>query len=103
MPTDIPDLYIINTCTVTHRADSNCRNLIRRAVRTNPDARIVVVGCYVDAEPELIEGMEGVDLIIGNEHKENIGRLLAAKYPDLLSEESRDGCPAVANRTVPGA
>ena len=76
MPDERVDLYIVNTCTVTHRADSSCRNLIRRAARNNPDGRIVVIGCYVDAQPELISGMEGVDLIIGNEHKEDIGRIL---------------------------
>ena len=53
------DLYIINTCTVTHRADSDCRSMIRRAARQNPSGRIVVTGCYVDNDPELIAGMEG--------------------------------------------
>ncbi|UCG61233.1 MAG: tRNA (N(6)-L-threonylcarbamoyladenosine(37)-C(2))-methylthiotransferase MtaB [Candidatus Zixiibacteriota bacterium] len=93
LPTETADLYIINTCTVTHRADSNCRNLIRRAVRANPAARIVVVGCYVDAEPELIEGMEGVDLIIGNKHKDDIGGILVSKYPELFDETLLESCP----------
>ncbi len=97
MPTEAADLCIINTCTVTHRADSNCRNLIRRAVRANPGGRIVVVGCYVDAEPELIGGMEGVDLIVGNEHKDDIGQILAAKFPDLIGKKPPESCSTTIN------
>lgn len=93
LPGQKADLYIINTCTVTHRADSNCRNLIRRAARSNPDGRIVVVGCYVDAEPETIANLEGVDVVIGNEHKEDISRILPAELPELFEAKIGDGCP----------
>lgn len=92
LPTEQAHLYIINTCTVTHRADSNCRNLIRRAVRTNPKGRIVVVGCYVDAESEMIAGMEGVDLVIDNRHKEDISRILPKEFPELFADKSPTGC-----------
>ena len=63
---EIADLYIINTCTVTHRADSSSRYLIHRAARENPNAAVVVAGCYVDNDPELIAGMDEVDVIISN-------------------------------------
>ncbi len=91
-PREPANLYIINTCTVTHRADSSCRNLIRRAVRNNPNGRIVVVGCYVEAQPELISSMEGVDLVIDNKHKENIGRILRNKFPELFDGQPEKGC-----------
>ncbi len=86
------DLYIINTCTVTHKADADCRNLIRRAARKNPNSRIVVTGCYVDNDPSLVAGMEGVDLIIQNAEKDEIARILPEKLPDLFTSEPDKNC-----------
>ena len=88
------DLTIINTCTVTHRADSDCRYLIRRAARENPDGHIVVVGCYVEAEPERIAEMDGVDVLIHNDEKEDIARILPKHLPDLFSVEPETACSA---------
>ncbi|MEA1979510.1 MAG: tRNA (N(6)-L-threonylcarbamoyladenosine(37)-C(2))-methylthiotransferase MtaB [candidate division Zixibacteria bacterium] len=81
------DLYIINSCTVTHRADSTVRNWIRKVARQNPSGKIVVAGCYVDSEPELIAGMEGVDVIIHNRDKNNIAKILVSKIPELFSNK----------------
>ncbi|MFQ5453891.1 MAG: tRNA (N(6)-L-threonylcarbamoyladenosine(37)-C(2))-methylthiotransferase MtaB [Candidatus Zixiibacteriota bacterium] len=89
------DLYILNTCTVTHRADSDCRNLIRKAVRTNPRSRIVVTGCYVDNDPEKISGMEGVDLIIHNAEKDNMIKILPERLPDLFNFEPDKNCSPI--------
>jgi len=83
-PDDTVDLYIINTCTVTHRADANCRNYIRRAVRENPQARIVVTGCYVDLDPDLAGGMEGVDLVVLNADKDRMSSILPERMPELF-------------------
>jgi threonylcarbamoyladenosine tRNA methylthiotransferase MtaB len=66
--------------------------MIRRAVRRNPDARVVVVGCYVDADPELLAAMEGVDLIVDNAHKDDIGRILPEKFPELFNGDIATGC-----------
>ena len=81
------DLYIINTCTVTHRADSDCRYLIRRAARQNPDARIVVAGCLVDKDAEAVEEMEQVHGVIRNREKDSMTKLLVQRFPDLFSRE----------------
>ncbi len=86
------DLYVINTCTVTHRADSDARKWIRRAARQNPNGRIVVAGCYVDNDPELLSGMEGVDVIIHNSEKEDIVNILTSQLPDLFDREPDKGC-----------
>lgn len=86
------DLYIINTCTVTHRADSDCRQMIRKAVRQNPNSRIIVSGCYVDNDPEKISGMEGVDLIIHNQQKDDIIKIALEKLPALFSSEPDKSC-----------
>jgi len=86
------DLYIINTCTVTSKADSDCRYLIRKAVHQNPNGRIVVTGCYVDNDPSLISGMEGVDVIIGNQEKDDIAEILPERFPDLFQSEPDKSC-----------
>jgi len=70
------DIYIINTCTVTGFSDFQARQLIRRALRINPEAKIVVTGCYAQTQPEAIVALEGVSLVIGNDQKNRIPELL---------------------------
>lgn len=66
---DPADIYLIDTCTVTHKADSEARNYIYRAKRSNPNAVVVVTGCYAQVSHEELYKVEGVDYIIGNSHK----------------------------------
>ncbi|MBQ6388520.1 MAG: MiaB/RimO family radical SAM methylthiotransferase [Mogibacterium sp.] len=66
------DVYIINTCTVTHIADRKSRQFIRRAKKVNPDALVVVTGCYAQVEPEDVASMPEVDLVVGNGQKSRI-------------------------------
>ena len=63
------DVVFLNTCTVTDGADSTCRNLIRKAQSSSPEAKIVVAGCYAQMEAEKIKAMQGVDLILGTSEK----------------------------------
>lgn len=70
------DIYVINTCTVTARTDAESRRLIRRAGRRNPQARIVVTGCYAQVAFAELRQMPGVDLIVGNTEKKGIAGLL---------------------------
>lgn len=63
------DVVFLNTCTVTDGADSTCRNLIRKAQASSPEAKIVVAGCYAQMEAEKIKSMQGVDLILGTSEK----------------------------------
>ncbi len=58
------DVYVLNTCSVTERADRECRQIIRRALRTRPDAYIVVMGCYAQLQPGEIAAIDGVDLVV---------------------------------------
>jgi threonylcarbamoyladenosine tRNA methylthiotransferase MtaB len=74
------DVVFLNTCTVTDGADSTCRNLIRKAHSSSPEAKIVVAGCYAQMEAEKIKQMQGVDLILGTSEK--------YKVFDYLNEES---------------
>lgn len=71
------ELYVINTCTVTGRADYQCRQAIRKAFRRNPEARIIVTGCYAQINPHLLASFPGVKLVLGNAEKETIGQWLS--------------------------
>ncbi|MFS0727505.1 tRNA (N(6)-L-threonylcarbamoyladenosine(37)-C(2))-methylthiotransferase MtaB [Paenibacillus sp. 1P07SE] len=66
------DVYIINTCTVTNTGDKKSRQIIRRAVRRNPDAVIAVTGCYAQTSPAEILAIPGVDLVVGTQDREKL-------------------------------
>jgi threonylcarbamoyladenosine tRNA methylthiotransferase MtaB len=74
------DVYILNTCSVTDNADRECRKSIRQVHRQNPDARIVVMGCYAQLKPDHIAGMEGVDLVLGAAEKFRVLEYLEALH-----------------------
>lgn len=69
---DGANIYVINTCSVTEQADKKCRNIVRKALTYNPDAFIVVIGCYAQLKPEEIATIEGVDLVLGANEKFNV-------------------------------
>jgi threonylcarbamoyladenosine tRNA methylthiotransferase MtaB len=66
---DPADLTVINTCTVTEQADAKCRQAVRKTLRKNPETFVAVVGCYAQMAVDTIRQIDGVDLIVGNEHK----------------------------------
>ncbi len=68
-PSSICDAYIINTCTVTSESDRKARQFIRRAIKKNPLAYILITGCLAQTSPEDVAAIEGVDVIIGNANK----------------------------------
>jgi threonylcarbamoyladenosine tRNA methylthiotransferase MtaB len=70
------DVLVINTCTVTSKSDYRSRQAVRRAVRSNPDALVVVTGCYAQLSPHDIAMIDGVDVILGNAEKEEILRYI---------------------------
>lgn len=77
------DVYVINSCSVTEHADKKCRNIVRRLHRQNPDAIVAVTGCYAQLKPDAIAAIEGVDLVFGNNFKDDI--------PSMVSELSDRG------------
>lgn len=96
------DVYVINTCSVTHLGERKSRQLIRRAARSNPGATVVVTGCYAQASPEQIEKIEGVDLIVGTQQRHRIVELAeeaAAKHArinavsDIMSAQEFEDIP----------
>ncbi|MFC1940172.1 tRNA (N(6)-L-threonylcarbamoyladenosine(37)-C(2))-methylthiotransferase MtaB [Chloroflexota bacterium] len=73
---DKADVYILNTCTVTHIADGKSRHLLRMAHRRNPGALLVATGCYAERVPNEMAQIEGVSLVVGNDEKPQLPRLL---------------------------
>ena len=63
------DVYVFNTCTVTENAEKECRQLVRRALRINPEAFVIVTGCYAQLRPEEIANIDGVDVVLGSKEK----------------------------------
>ncbi len=76
------DLVVLNTCTVTANADADARAAIRRVHRENPDAKILVTGCYAQRASEEISKIDGVTWIVGNSHKPEIGKILAGQITE---------------------
>lgn len=66
------EIYLINTCSVTHLGERKSRQMIRRAIRNNPEATVVATGCYAQSAPGEISGIDGVDLIIGTQDRQHI-------------------------------
>ncbi len=75
---DGADIYILNTCTVTRIADAKSRHLLRLARRRNPDALLIATGCYAERAAAELAGLDGVGLVVGNEGKADLVRLLEA-------------------------
>lgn len=69
---EMVDVYIVNTCTVTHLGDRSSRQMISQARRRHPDALLVVTGCYAEMNPQAVAALPGVNLVIGNSGKESL-------------------------------
>ena len=88
------DIYVINTCSVTESANKKCRNIVRKALNYNPEAFVVVIGCYAQLKPQEIADIKGVDLVLGANEKFNVGDYLndLHKRPEtqILSNEIKE-------------
>ena len=73
---DVADVYVVNSCTVTGRSDRDCRRLARKAKRQNPEATVVMAGCYAEVSPEELREIPEIDLVLGNEDKVRLHELL---------------------------
>jgi len=83
---DKADVYVFNTCSVTELADKKCRQVIKKAIRTNPNAFIVVTGCFAQLKPDTIAHIEGVDLVLGSNEKFDIVNYLDNTSKRIESE-----------------
>jgi len=69
---DTPDIFVINTCSVTENADKKCRQLVKKAMKINPDAFVAIIGCFAQLKPTQIAEIPGVDIVLGANEKFNI-------------------------------
>lgn len=67
-----PDIFVLNTCSVTENADKKCKQLVKKVMKTNPDTFVIVVGCYAQLKPEEIANIPGVDIVLGANEKFNV-------------------------------
>ena len=86
------DIYIINTCSVTDQADKKCRNIVRKALKYNPNAFVVVIGCYAQLKPKEISSIDGVDLVLGAQEK--------FKISNYLNKLDKNSSPVVMNKHI---
>jgi len=83
---DRPDIFVINTCSVTDNADKKCRSLVNRALRISPHAYVAIIGCYAQLKPQEISEIPGVDLVLGASEKFNILEHIGSLEKGLKSE-----------------
>src|SRR5579884_1593374 len=106
------ELVVLNTCTVTAAADEDVRHTIHRVQRENPQARILVTGCYAQRAPEELSSIPGVTWVVGNSHKSEIGSIVAEPAPyhgevhvgDIFAQQNFLAAPvddAAGDRTRP--
>ena len=100
---EMAEVYLINTCSVTHLGERKSRQIIRRAIRNYPEAIIIVTGCYAQSAPGEISGIEGVDLVIGTQDRHHIvewvenyqkGKEVEIHVGDILSAHEFEELPA---------
>jgi threonylcarbamoyladenosine tRNA methylthiotransferase MtaB len=94
------DLIVLNTCTVTHRADTDVRKEVSRIRRENPSARVVVTGCFAQRDPNAVAAIEGVHAVVGNAHKSRLPILVEELceqpvQPIVLHSPMEDDVPPV--------
>ena len=91
---EVPDICVVNTCSVTALADRKCRQSIRNLIRRYPDALIVVTGCYAQLQGKSIAEIPGVDIVLGNEQKgevvDYIEQWLSDKHNALVVTPHKD-------------
>lgn len=80
-PGEKADICVVNTCSVTEVADHKCRQAIHKMVKHHPGAFVVVTGCYAQLKPQRVAAIEGVDLVLGAEHKGDIIEYIAQRLP----------------------
>lgn len=95
---DAADIYIVNTCTVTHLGDRSSRSMISQARRRQPDALLVVTGCYAELNPQGVAALPGVDLVLGNRAKETLVEAIEAHQqvlplPEHIPDDARTSRP----------
>ena len=81
---DPAHVVVVNTCTVTERADQEARRIVRRVRLSSPEARVVMTGCYAQVAPNAVKELSGVSWVVGNQFKEDLAQIVAeSPEPEL--------------------
>ena len=105
---EIADIYVINTCTVTENANKECKYLVRKSLKKNKEAKIIVIGCYAQLKPDELKNIKGIDLIIGNNEKFKLKKHLSnytkKNHPKIIKTPAKElsdfkSAFSVGNRT----
>src|SRR5262245_17807134 len=99
-PPDEADLLIVNTCSVTASADQGARQTIRRIVRSNPDVRVVVTGCYATRRPDELRDLPNVVRVVSNVDKDDLVSLVEGVSGSSDGPCGRPLQPGIAGRTA---
>ena len=89
---DAPDVFVINTCSVTENADKKCKQLVKRAMKSNPDGFVAIIGCFAQLKPTEISEIPGVDIVLGANEKFNI-----LEHLDSLDKKNS---PVISNESI---
>ncbi|MCH2230226.1 MAG: tRNA (N(6)-L-threonylcarbamoyladenosine(37)-C(2))-methylthiotransferase MtaB [Crocinitomicaceae bacterium] len=96
-----PDIFVINTCSVTENADKKCKQLVKRAMKINPEGFVAIIGCFAQLKPESIASIPGVDIVLGAnekfqivEHIESLEKQEKTIISNKNIKETRDFVPA---------
>lgn len=100
--TEQADVYVINTCSVTDHADRKCKKVVKEALKSNPNAFIVIIGCYAQLKPEEIAGIPGVDLVLGAAEKFNLVEHLKEGYEKVGMAKIHNQNIKETNVFIPG-
>src|SRR5581483_2936617 len=95
---EMADVYIVNTCTVTHLGDRSSRQLIAQAHRRHPDALLVVTGCYAELNPTAVAALPGVDLVVGNTNKDSLAETIRQHH---ATTKIAQDAPELTRRALP--
>jgi threonylcarbamoyladenosine tRNA methylthiotransferase MtaB len=90
--TDTPDVYVINTCSVTDNADKKCKKVVKEALKVSPNAYVTIVGCYAQLKPKEIAEIPGVDMVLGAAEKFRI--------VDVITDLTKNAKAVVYNQPV---
>lgn len=88
---EVADIVLINTCSVTEVADHKCRQIINRMIRQNPGAFVIVTGCYAQLESETVANIEGVNLVLGSNEKANLVQYLSDAWNKVEEVSTANG------------
>lgn len=89
---DSPDIFIINTCSVTEQADKKCRKIVKEAQKINPNGYVAIIGCYAQLKPAEIASIEGVDAVLGAAEK--------FRLVDLLGDFEKPAVPLLPQEKI---